>query len=118
MLSARICGICVIRVPLFSNNKEKSMPDFHGLSTAILENEHIRVEYLTTAGPRIVGLSYHGSPNLLADVYGMSSDTPHGKFHFLGGHRLWIAPEALDTTYYPDDSGLQVKAQTDSVELI
>jgi len=93
------------------------MPDFHGLPTAILENEHIRLEYLTTAGPRIVGLSYHGSPNLLADLHDMTSDTPHGKFHFLGGHRLWIAPEALDTTYYPDDSGLQVKAQADSVEL-
>src|SRR5512137_190141 len=93
------------------------MPDFHGLPTATLANEHIRLEYLTTAGPRIVGLSYHDSPNLLADMHGMSSDTPHGKFHIQGGHRLWTAPEALDTTYYPDDSGLQVQAQAESLEL-
>jgi hypothetical protein len=93
------------------------MPDFHGLPTATLENEHLRLEYLTTAGPRIVGLSYHGSPNLLADVHDMTVDTPNGKYHFLGGHRLWTAPEVPEKTYFPDDSGLQVETQADSVEL-
>ena len=84
-----------------SGLKEISMPDFHGLPTAALDNEHIRLEYLTTAGPRIVGLSYHGSPNLLADVHDMTSDTPHGKFHFLGGHRLWISPEVARENLHP-----------------
>ena len=56
------------------------MHNFHGYPTAVLENEHIRLEYLTTAGPRIVGLSYHGSPNLLADVHDMVWDTPNGEY--------------------------------------
>jgi hypothetical protein len=93
------------------------MPDFHGLPTAILENEHLRLEYLTTAGPRIVGLSRHGSPNLLADMFAMTSDTPLGKYHFLGGHRLWISPESIEKTYIPDMSGLTVLPVAEGVTL-
>ena len=93
------------------------MTDFHGLSTAVLENKVLRLEYLTTAGPRIVGLSYKGSPNLLADVHEIAWDTPRGKFYPLGGHRLWTSPEAPETTYAPDGSGLKVQALPGSVEL-
>ncbi len=93
------------------------MTDFHGLPTAALDNGHLRLEYLTTAGPRIVGLSFHGSPNLLADVHDMSSDTPLGKYNFLGGHRLWISPELIEKTYIPDGSGLQVAQDPNGVTL-
>jgi hypothetical protein len=85
------------------------MTDFHGLPTALLENEHLRLEYLTTAGPRIISLSFHGAPNLLADLYDLTADTPLGKYFFLGGHRLWTSPESFEKTYIPDKSGLQVK---------
>jgi hypothetical protein len=93
------------------------MTDFHGLPTAVLENEHLRLEYLTTAGPRIVGLSYHASPNLLADVHDMTSDTPLGKYFFLGGHRLWTSPESIEKTYIPDKSGLEMVQVPDGVRL-
>ncbi len=93
------------------------MTDFHGLPTAILENELLRLEYLTTAGPRIVGLSLRGSPNLLADVHDMTSDTPLGKYSILGGHRLWISPESYERTYIPDKSGLQARPIPNGVSL-
>jgi hypothetical protein len=93
------------------------MQNFHGLPTAVLENNHIRVEYLTTAGPRIVGLSYHGSPNLLADVYDVIWDTPNGDYLPLGGHRLWISPEAPEKTYVPDKTGLSIRKTPQGVEL-
>jgi hypothetical protein len=82
------------------------MTSFHDLPTAVLENEFLRLEYLSSAGPRIVGLSFRGSPNLLADVVDMTSDTPLGKYFFLGGHRLWISPELIEKTYIPDKYGL------------
>jgi len=93
------------------------MQKFHGFPTAVLENDHLRLEYLTTAGPRIVGLSYHGSPNLLADVYDMIWDTPNGDYRPLGGHRLWVSPEAPEKTYVPDMAGLLVKEIPGGVEL-
>ncbi len=85
------------------------MNNFHGLPVGVLENNQIRLEYLTSAGPRIVGLSYHGSSNLLADVFDMAWDTPNGKYFPLGGHRLWISPESPEKTYVPDGTGLSVR---------
>jgi hypothetical protein len=85
------------------------MTDFHGYPTAVLENPHLRLEYLTTAGPRIISLSLDGSPNILADVHDMVSDMPAGKFHFLGGHRLWTSPEVPEITYIPDDDGARAE---------
>jgi hypothetical protein len=93
------------------------MHNFHGYSSAILENEHLRLEYLTTAGPRIVGLSYHGSPNLLADVHDMVWDTPNGKYIPFGGHRLWISPEFPEKTYVADNTGLSLREIPHGVEL-
>jgi hypothetical protein len=93
------------------------MTTFHSLPTSVLENEFIRLEYLTSAGPRIVGLSFRGSPNLLADVNDMTSDTPLGKYYFLGGHRLWISPESIEKTYIPDKYGLTVDPIPDGVNL-
>ena len=93
------------------------MTDFHGLPTALLENEHVRLEYLTTAGPRILGLSLRASPNLLADVHDLTSASPLGKYFFQGGHRLWTSPETPETTYIPDGDGLQVQASLAEVQL-
>lgn len=94
------------------------MSDFYGFPTAVLENEYLRLEYLTTAGPRIVGLSYRGSPNLLGDIHDIVWDTPNGKYFPLGGHRLWTSPEIPERTYFPDTAGLQVRELAGSVELI
>ena len=93
------------------------MPNHLELPSAILENDQIRLEYLTSAGPRIVGLSYRGSPNLLADVSDVVVDTPNGGYALIGGHRLWIAPESLEKTYVPDASGLTVRVIPNGVEL-
>jgi hypothetical protein len=93
------------------------MNNFHGLPIAVLENDQIRLEYLTSAGPRIVGLSYHGSTNLLADVFDMAWDTPNGKYFPLGGHRVWISPESPEKTYVPDRTGLSVREIPRGVEL-
>lgn len=93
------------------------MPNFHDLPSAIIENDLIRVEYLTTAGPRIIGLSYRGSPNLLADVNDMVWDTPNGDYSPFGGHRLWIAPESPEKTYVPDTTGLSLREIPHGLEL-
>jgi len=94
------------------------MSDFHCLPTAILKNNQLQLEYLTTAGPRIVGLSFRGSPNLLADIHDVSWETPSGTYFILGGHRLWIAPEIPEITDIPDKSGLQTFEFPGGVELI
>lgn len=72
------------------------------MNKQVLKNNFLQLEYLTDA-LRIVGLSPSGKPNLLADVSDMSPiPTPYGDFHFLGGHRLWHAPESMPRSYIPD----------------
>ena len=82
------------------------MSDFHGLPVCSLSNALIELDCLATGGPRIVRLRYKGSDNLLAEVPQISVPTPFGTYHYLGGHRLWHAPEAAPRSYIPDDAGL------------
>ncbi len=82
------------------------MSDFYGYPTRRLSSDSLELEYLSTAGPRIVRLSYNGSPNLFAEVPEISIPTPYGDYQYLGGHRLWHAPESMPRSYVPDGSGL------------
>src|SRR5215475_5342345 len=78
--------------------------EFYGRETIILANEFFQLECLAEAGPRIVRLipEWVGE-NIFAETPEAVTETPHGDFRVLGGHRLWIAPEALERTYIPDD---------------
>lgn len=81
------------------------MGDFYGKPTRALSNDYLELEYLESAGPRIVSLRYRGSANLLAQVPDQKRDTPWGEYHFMGGHRLWHSPEEMPRTYVPDNDG-------------
>ena len=83
------------------------------LPSKSIENEYLRLEYLTTTGPRIVGLYAKGS-NLFAETPDVHWATPYGEFYLRGGHRLWKAPE--DSFYNCPEEGVTV-IEGDSVIL-
>lgn len=63
----------------------------------------LTVEFAET-GPRVTGLRFRGGVNLFAELPGIVIERPDGPpFRFLGGHRLWRAPEIPEVTYLPDD---------------
>jgi hypothetical protein len=73
------------------------------MNKRILKNDFLQIEYLTD-WMRIVGLSLPGKPNLMADVTSQPpTPTPYGDYLFIGGHRLWHAPEDLPRSYIPDN---------------
>jgi hypothetical protein len=85
------------------------MPDYYGSPTGVIENEHLRLEYLLDAGPRIVRLSLVGSDtNLLAEPYDMHWTVPGGEFWIRGGHRLWSSPEMPELSSQPDNQPVDV----------
>ncbi|MGZ6346528.1 MAG: hypothetical protein ACXWNC_03015 [Anaerolineales bacterium] len=92
------------------------MSDFQGLPTRSLNNGRLSLEFLAEAGPRIVRLSAFGKDNMFADIP-TSVSTPQGIFFFRGGHRLWVAPESLPGTYFPDNDGVFVEELADGVRL-
>ncbi|MFV9672187.1 MAG: hypothetical protein ACNYZH_03085, partial [Acidimicrobiia bacterium] len=50
-------------------------------------------------GPRIVGLRVSDGENLFAELPELVIERPGGApFRFLGGHRLWLAPEVPAVT--------------------
>ncbi len=86
------------------------------LPFASIENNFLRVDYLTTTGPRIIGLYASGvEGNLLAETPDAHWPTPHGEFYLRGGHRLWIAPE--DLFYVCPEDNLNVIEKKDEVIL-
>ncbi len=58
-----------------------------------IQNHFLKLDYLTTTGPRIVGLFAAGiGGNLLAETPDVHWPTPHGEYYLQDGHRLWTAP--------------------------
>ena len=93
-------------------------PDYFGHATRRLVSEHLWVDVLATAGPRIIRLGLTGSPrNLLAETPDIGWETPYGRYELFGGHRLWFAPEDPDRVAIPDGHGLQVDLEPDGITL-
>ena len=91
------------------------------LPSAFIENEFLRLEYLTTTGPRIIGLYAKGvEGNLFAETPKVHWATPLGEFYLRGGHRLWTAPEnpqfigPEDGLSVIEDNGVTLKGAVDA----
>jgi hypothetical protein len=92
--------------------------DFHGHPARRLNGRHLSLDYLTQAGPRLVGLRLAGQDeNLLAELPEVGWSTPYGDYHVYGGHRLWIGPESAATTYIPDDRPVTIRESQEVLEL-
>ena len=81
-----------------------------------LENEFLRVDYLTDLGPRIIGLYAKGvEGNIFAVTPDIHWPTPHGEYHLHGGHRLWTAPE--NPFYTCPEDNISIIKERNSVTL-
>ncbi len=87
------------------------------MNKRILKNDFLQIEYLTTS-LRVTGLIPADKPNLMADLSNAAPViTPYGEYHFLGGHRLWHAPEAMPRSYIPDNGEITITDLSDGVIL-
>lgn len=86
------------------------------LPFASIENDFLRVDYLTSVGPRIIGLySKQAGVELLAPSFDMHWTTPHGEYYLYGGHRIWKSPE--DSFYNCPEDNLTVITESNKVTL-
>jgi hypothetical protein len=86
------------------------------LPFASLGNEFLRLDYLPSIGPRIIGLYAKGRKNnLLAETPDIHWHTPHGEYYLRGGHRLWTAPE--DPFYTCPEENVNVTVEEGKVSL-
>ena len=78
-------------------------------------------------GPNIISYKLLGGENMFhndisrtALTTGAQMDEYYGEgayWHNRGGHRLWVSPEALPETYYPDNEPVAYEVQGDQVLL-
>jgi hypothetical protein len=93
--------------------------DYFGFPTRSLSNPFLRLDYLTTIGPRLVRLVPAGTEtNLLAETPAVGWDTPFGAYHVRGGHRLWAAPQNDLSTAVPDNDLLQIEELPAGIRLV
>ena len=85
----------------------------------LLENNFLQMMISSSVGPRILSLNLHGKQNILAELPDFTTALPDGSaYHFMGGHRLWVAPEQMPATYDHDDKPVEVKFRDDGVLII
>ncbi len=71
--------------------------------TEVIQLDGVEVIVVLDAGPRVLGYARRGGPQLFASLPGEVIDQPGGEaFSFVGGHRLWRAPEVPRLTYRSD----------------
>ncbi len=92
-----------------------------------------KIELLATLdfGPRIIRFSAIGGENVMMEdndrIYDWSKDAEvfaekfgkdAGVFYSYGGHRLWVSPEDLPRTYYPDNEPVSYRVEDNILTLM
>ena len=102
------CQNAVIDKPSDRSQADRDMGSTRTVERSIELGPYV-VRIAEDAGPRILGFARTGGPDLFASLPDAVIDVPGLEtFHFLGGHRLWSAPEVPQTTYQPDDSDVEI----------
>ncbi len=88
-----------------------------------LENGHVEAYVTIDVGPRVIRLGKPGGANLFfTDPAGQAVESgsvlketygPDAVYRFYGGHRLWMSPEDIATTYAPDNDLVTVTTLPD-----
>jgi len=72
----------------------------------------------TDVGPRLLHFARPGGENQLRIFPETAGQAGGDEFRLYGGHRFWIAPEAMPRTYYPDNFPVTVEDQCGFVRLV
>jgi hypothetical protein len=72
-----------------------------------LYNKEVEMIVTTDVGPRIIHFGFIGDRNILYVSPEDSGKTGGNDWRIYGGHRLWIAPEAMPLSYHPDNSAVE-----------
>lgn len=75
---------------------------------ARMSNGVVEVGVPDWCGPRVLHFGAVGGPNVLGAASAAFTETSLGRWHPMGGHRLWVAPESMPGSYAPDDRPVEL----------
>ena len=82
-----------------------------------LFNDEIELIATTDIGPRIVRFGFIGKQNLFYLVPEHAGKTGGQDWRIYGGHRLWLAPEAMPFSYNPDNEKVEFEVRDNFIRL-
>jgi hypothetical protein len=92
--------------------------DFNGWPNCVrLYNDEIELIVTTDIGPRVVRLGFINKQNFFYLVPEHQGKTGGTEWRIYGGHRLWLAPEAIPWSYSPDNERVEFTIQDNLILL-
>lgn len=83
-----------------------------------LYNDETELIVTTDVGPRIVKFGFTGKQNFLYTVPAHEGTAGGNSWRIYGGHRLWLAPEAIPFSYNPDNEKVDYAVAGNSIKLV
>lgn len=93
--------ICLVVTPAAAEVTVKTVACMKLPNCLSLSNGQVEVVVTTDIGPRIIGYRLLTGKNILAEMPGKPGSD---QWQAWGGHRLWLAPEAMPFSYAPDNA--------------
>lgn len=90
----------------------------YGIDCIEVEIGPYKLTLTESFGPRILRFGLIGGENVFGEHPDAVVETELGRWHPLGGHRLWIAPETKPDSYAPDDHEVEIEEEDDAIDLI
>ncbi len=106
-------------MPLAGSPYHRRMPHQTEPETTTIDLGPVSITVAVNAGPRVLAYARVDGPNLFASLPDDVIEHPAiGTFRFLGGHRLWRAPEAPAVSYLPDDAPVEITETEGGIEIV
>ncbi len=112
-------SVSALTAPTASAEVTVQKTTWRGHEALQLSNGTVELVIVTGIGPRIVRYAFVGGDNALGEVAADArpTTTALGDWYLYGGHRLWIAPEAMPATYAPDNGPVKADVSGETVTL-
>lgn len=92
--------------------------DYKGTKCLIIRNTIVELRISLLFGPRILFYGFVGGQNFFHVFDEQITSNTKDTWHIYGGHRLWLAPEHLVRSYYPDNHPIEYKCEGNTISLI
>jgi hypothetical protein len=120
LILGAVLAACALATPPASAETIVSKTTWRGAEALQISNGTVELVVTTGLGPRVIRYAFVGGDNILAELPGggAGTATPWGTWLPRGGHRLWVAPEAMPGSYAPDNGPVRVERNGDTIRFI
>jgi hypothetical protein len=78
-----------------------------------ISNGEVELIVTSDVGPRVMRYAFIGGQNLLKEYADQLGKSGEKEFQLRGGHRIWVAPETLATSWAPENVPVKIEIEGD-----